>query len=408
MLATSSDLQNEMQNILSRELELNGIRFDQNAWLSSNIILNELSEVVAREAHEGITSSLGVLFVEVSSELLGVNYVLVPSEQIDTARKFANGIDCFLIYEKEIFFGLVFFRDPILNELRFVRAFPPSGGLFVQRSPTGIVKFFQGNKIIILENRIWFSKPLIKESAWKISRCIFEINYTVLNRIIEFAFHLLSPMPQVGATLVWWLDEIHIDKKESQATGLDLSDFNFSILDEDRVSTFCHFLSQVDGATFIDSTGKFIKTGVHLKNSNKSRAIIPELKGTRHTSAQRFSFDFTSALVVTISSDGPVTIFSDGVNISKILIHPSYKTAYDLKKLFPQEQEAISNSSYELICSSCGKLLMVEQVNFTSKNIQMDVNCFVCNSFLKKVDCYSVETRPFKRLNKILEVENEK
>ena len=99
------------------------------------------------------------------------------------ARKFANGIDCFLLYEKEIFFGLVFFKESLANELLLVRAFPPSGGLFVQRGTTGIVKFFQGNSIILLENRNWFTKPLIKESAWKISRCMHEINLSILNII---------------------------------------------------------------------------------------------------------------------------------------------------------------------------------------------------------------------------------
>ncbi|MDD4973806.1 MAG: diadenylate cyclase [Bacteriovorax sp.] len=403
-LATSSDRQNEMQLLLAKELELNGIRFDLHKWLASNPTLYELSLIVASEAHEGIIPSEGVMFVEESSELFGVEYVLVHFEQISMARKFANGVDCFLLYEKEIFFGLVYFKEPLLNELLLVRAFPPSGGLFVQRGSTGIVKFFQGNSIIILENRNWFTKPLIKEAAWKISRCASEINHAVLNRILEFSFHLLSPIPQVGATIVWWLKEIPFVDSEIQTTGQDISEFNFSILDEARAVTFCHFLSQIDGATFLNPEGKFTRTGIHLKNSNKSRGLIPELKGTRHTSAQRFSYDFSDTLVITVSSDGPVTIFSDGVNIANLRIHPSYKAAHDLKKMLPEKQEDITSSSYEVICQHCGKRLIVEQVNVVDWNKDTNLNCLVCQSLLRSANCFTIECRPFKRFDDKSEV----
>lgn len=397
-LATSSDRQNEMQVLLAKELELNGIRFDLHSWLSSSSILIELSLIIASEAHEGITPSVGAMFVEVASEIFGVDYVLVPTEQIHMARKFANGVDSFLLYEKEIFFGLVYFREPLLNELLLVRAFPPSGGLFVQRGTGGTVKFFQGNSIILLENRNWYTKPLIKEAAWKISRCVSEINHTVLNRILEFAFHLLSPIPQVGATIVWWLDDLPKENPELQMTGQDIFEFKFSILDESKSVSYCHFLSQIDGASFLDRNGTFTKTGIHLKNSTKSRSLIPELKGTRHTSAQRFSYDFEDALIITVSSDGPVTIFSDGVNIAKLAIHPSHKAAHDLKKMLPDMQEDITSLSYEVNCQNCGKRLMIEQVNVVDWNKETDVNCVVCQSLLRTLDCFTVECRPFKRL----------
>ena len=123
ILATNSEHQNEMQRLLAKELELNGIRFDLHNWLSSKLVLSELATVISCEAHEGIVSSLGVIFVESSSELFGVDYVLMPLEEISMARKFANGSDCFLLYEKDIFFGLVYFREPLRNELLLVRAF---------------------------------------------------------------------------------------------------------------------------------------------------------------------------------------------------------------------------------------------------------------------------------------------
>jgi DNA integrity scanning protein DisA with diadenylate cyclase activity len=394
-----------MQRLLARELELNGIKIENNhKWLSSKTILNELSIVIASEAHEGLIPSVGVLFVEVAAELYGVDYVLVSVEHIEMARKFANGIDCFLIYEKDIFFGLVYFKEPISNELLLVRAFPPSGGLFVQRGAGGIIKFFQGNNIILLENRNWYRKPLIKEAAWKISRCVSEINHNVLNTVLEFAFHLLSPIPKVGATIVWWLNEIPKDNVELLTTGIEMNDFRFSLLDEKKANSFCHFFSLIDGATYVNSGGDILRTGIHLKNSNKSRTIIPELKGTRHTSAKRFSYDFTNTLVITISSDGPVTIFSDGVNIAGLSIHPSYKSAHDLRKILPEKQLDITSSTYELICHYCGKNLVVEQVNVFEWDKDLILNCPICQGILKTENCFTLECRPFKHLGKTNEV----
>lgn len=395
VLATSTGQTDQMHALLAKELELNGIRFDLHRWLTSNLILNELSHIINGVAHEGVVPTSGVMFVESTSELFGADFVLIHFNQIEMARKFANGVHCFLLYEKEIFFGLVYFRDPLQNELSLVRAFPPSGGMFVQRGVNGAVKFFQGYNIIILENRNWFTKPLIKEAAWKTSRCVFEIDQVILNRILEFSFHLLSPMSQVGATIVWWLTNIPHEDFEKQGSGVDISEFNFSIADEKKSDTFCHFFSQIDGATFLDIEGKIIHTGIHLKNSNKSRALIPELKGTRHTSAQRFSYDYDNSLVVTVSSDGPVTIFSDGVNIVNLKIHPSHKTAHDLRKKFPEKE--VASFSYEVICHHCKKRLMLEQVNVLGLNKDIEVNCSICHSVFRTVNCFTIECRPFKR-----------
>jgi hypothetical protein len=398
MLATSTERQNKMHLLIAKELEINGLRFEHFKWLYSYSVLLELSNIITSEAHEGIVSSTGAIFVEQASDLFGVNYILIPTEKINMARKLANGIDCFIIYEKEIFFGLVYFKLPILNELLFIRAFPPSGGLFVQRNTDGIIKFFQGNNIILLENRRWFTKPLMKEAAWKISQCISEIDFTILNRILDFSFHQLSPMPQVGATIIWWLIDPPNTAFEIQISEQNISELDFSIMDETKSHSYCSLLSQIDGATFIDQHGDLTNIGVHLKNSAKSRELIPELKGTRHTSAQRFSYDYSEALVITISSDGPVTIFSDGVNIAELSIHSSHKSAHELKKRYPNKKEQIVGSSREMTCPNCDKLLMLELVEIKDWNKSINVSCSICHNFFITLDCFTVECRPYKRL----------
>ena len=133
------------------------------------------------------------------------NLVQPQYHELALARRLANGIDSFLIYEKETFRGLAFYSEPQTTELQLVRNFPSSGGLIVQRNASGVTKFYQSHGITLHESRNWFTKPLVKEASWKISQCVSGMDRLVLERILEFAFHLLSPASHLGSTLVWFL-----------------------------------------------------------------------------------------------------------------------------------------------------------------------------------------------------------
>jgi DNA integrity scanning protein DisA with diadenylate cyclase activity len=386
-----------MQALITRELELNGVQLDKYPWLSSESVTHELSMASIPEIHEGRIAPFGVIFAEDATELAGVNLLALRPEDIGFARRLANGMDCFLLYKKDIFFGLARFTVPLMTELQLVRSFPPSGGMVVQRGKSGKVKFFQGDSVILHENRVWFTKPHVKKAAWKVAQCVSGIDQAVLNRILELTFHLLSPDSRVGATLVWCLSDAAHASSAGVAEGQDLTRFDLSIMDEGHAGTICHMLSQVDGATFLSPVGKLIRTGVHLKYSAASREFIPELRGTRHTSAQRFSFDVDSALVITVSEDGPVTIFSDGASIANLHISSSYKEARILKASAPEMREDISSQSFEASCSRCGKKSMLEQVSILGQTGELQVCCPVCQAPLHSACCLSLEARPFKR-----------
>jgi len=54
------------------------------------------------------------------------------------------------------------------------------------------------------------------------------------------------------------------------------------------------------------------------KYSEASKRLIEARAGTRHTSAQRFSYDFAKGIIFVVSSDGPVTVFSDGMSVTDL------------------------------------------------------------------------------------------
>jgi len=401
-MTSNSELIPEMQTLIAQELELNGVNLNKNIWLSSESVLQEISLILASPAHEGRVPSSGVMFVEDVTELTGAERIALPAKDIELTRMLANGIDYFLLYERDRFFGLAYFKEPLATELQLVRNFPASGGMLVQRGPTGSTKFFQGDSITLHENRVWRIKSHVKEAAWKVSQCLSSVDRHVLNRILELSFHLLSPTSRVGATLVWCMRPPMEDILEGLSVGHELASLHLSILNEAHSTAICHLLSGVDGATFLDPLGNLISTGVHLKYSDQSRDFVPEFKGTRHTSAKRFSFDKENALVVTISEDGPVTVFSNGASIANLSIHSSYKEAKKLKAKAPEKREDITSSSYETICKHCGKTSMLEQINVEGFEEDWNVNCPVCQAHLHHSFCFSLECRPFRRLAEVV------
>jgi len=77
-----------------------------------------------------------------------------------------------------------------------------------------------------------------------------------------------------------------------------------------------HLLTYTDGAVILDA-----QTSDRCGSATKilwKQASIEARAGTRHTSAQRFSYDFAKGIIFVVSSDGPVTVFSDGMSVTDL------------------------------------------------------------------------------------------
>jgi len=391
-------LQQEMKELISRELMLHGIHLDETSWLSSEAVLNELTHVLTPEPHEGKTPAFGVIFTDSVHSLKAVRKLAVEPAQVELARKLADGVNSFLLYEKAVPSGLVFFPEPITTEIQLVRTVPQTGGMVVQRSSKGITKFVRNQGIVSHYNRNWFSKPHIQKAASRIIHCIPDINRQVLNGILEFSFHLLSPASRMGAILVWHLNSAQMNDYSSSFSGPSIQKMNLSILNEQDAKSICHLLSQVDGATILSPDGTFLQTGVQLKPSLDAVKLIPEYKGTRHSSALRFSYDRPNVLIFTVSEDGPVTIFSDGNRIADLKTQSAEQETQLLMSLVPEEKENITSRSLEITCERCGKQSLIEEIMTRSYESPQTATCAVCGNLLYSSRCFKLHCSPFKRI----------
>lgn len=140
---------------------------------------------------------------------------------------------------------------------------------------------------------------------------------------------------------------------------------------------------QVDGATIISPEGLFQGTGAQLQPSTKSKQTVSEYKGTRHTSARRFSYDFDGSIVVVVSGDAKVSIFSDGASIADLRTVPTRHAA----ELLRQNDEATPDSvrSFRQLCAGCGKLCVIQGNKLSDEGRTHSIQCPVCNRTLLSI-----------------------
>jgi DNA integrity scanning protein DisA with diadenylate cyclase activity len=73
-----------------------------------------------------------------------------------------------------------------------------------------------------------------------------------------------------------------------------------------------HILGQLDGAAVFDESGTLRQLGVRLVPSAAAEAGVEPYRGTRHTSALRYSYDDPSSTLIVVSEDGPVSVLRAG------------------------------------------------------------------------------------------------
>ena len=55
-----------------------------------------------------------------------------------------------------------------------------------------------------------------------------------------------------------------------------------------------------------------------MSYTDRARDALEVTGGTRHTSARCYSYDEPRTLVITVSEDGPVTVFSHGAKLVEL------------------------------------------------------------------------------------------
>jgi len=83
----------------------------------------------------------------------------------------------------------------------------------------------------------------------------------------------------------------------------------------------------------VGRNGQLLAVNVILRPTRASEEAVNAIKGTRHTSAARHTYDCPDVLAFVVSTDGPVTVFSDGRRIADLKRDARPKTPAVIEEL---------------------------------------------------------------------------
>lgn len=231
----------------------------------------------------------------------------LESQPLDWARRFADGRSSWLVRRPEGQSSWVVFDRPAGSERDLsvlVRAF---GAPVVQRWESGVVRVADRGGVWRWERFDWHHEPDIGSWIDLVSASGDLTEPHVLRALLDFAVHDLGA-EGIGAILVVRPDDDAGPAIEARLPVPPPLDVTRAM----SLAPLRHALAQVDGATVFDPSGVLRQLGVRLVPSPNAESVVEGLRGMRHTSSRRYSFDDSNATVVVVSEDGPVTVLRKG------------------------------------------------------------------------------------------------
>ena len=229
-----------------------------------------------------------------------------------------------------------------------------TGAYIIQRTTEGTVRVFTGETLVTWDGVRWVSKPPAGRFKASIQQLVPQANAGVLGGILEFCAHWLSPA-YVGATLVWYLTEPLTHDPRLLDLSIAQRAPRLQLTQRAQYPALLSVLQQLDGAMVVDPDGAVAHLQGMLRPSDLARQVVPPLRGTRHTSARRFSFDEPRSLVFVVSEDGPVSVFSDGARTALVRTDQSWT-----RPPGSIEQRISGHTTRDVACGTCRKQLIVD------------------------------------------------
>ncbi|MDY7106614.1 MAG: diadenylate cyclase [Actinomycetota bacterium] len=304
-------------------------------------------------------------------------------------RRLADGRASFVAVAPDGPSHVLQFRHRVDTEARLVDLQETTGAVVIARGDDHFVRVVTDDGVVEFDGVRWTFKPLAVRHLAAIRRLVPGADVNVLDQLLDLCVHWLSA-ERVGATLVWYLADVD----PSEATQVDLSRaFVAPVLDvgdSTHVSALVSVLGQVDRAALVRPDGQVSHIGASLHNSARSAELVPAFRGTRHTSARRFSYDEPECLVFVVSEDGPLTVFGDGARMAAIAADDC-RTGERIDA--PPAHHTDPHSEIVIDCRRCHRPLLVDVVRFDRWTGGPDTApCPVCGNRIE-ADVYRMAIR---------------
>ena len=182
----------------------------------------------------------------------------------------------------------------------------------VQRHPAGAVRVVGRFGVLRWQGLTWHHEPPVGSWINTVTASPDHGDPEVLEALLEFAVHDLGSRG-IGSLLIY---RAHAEPGPPVEERLPTPP-GLRIRKASHLAPLRHALAQVDGAAIFDAEGVLRRLGVRLVPSNAAEETIEALRGTRHTSGRRYSFDDPLATVIAVSEDGPVSVLRNGAVLGR-------------------------------------------------------------------------------------------
>lgn len=297
---------------LRLELDDEGIALPHDPALQA-VLLTELDYARRPHAHEGVAPRFGALVSAVSwpqDAVDGAARIDLGDVPLKVARRLADGRAAFLVRTLDGGDRIVCFEHSHEYEATAVTLAAATGAVVLQRLARGWVRLCGADGVATWDGIDWSSKPLAAAVTASVAVQLPAVDKGVLGALLEFCVHWLGA-GRIGTTLVWRPDG---DPAQLEHLGL-LASVTIPELDLTCRSDFSPLLSalsQYDRAALVDGRGRVRTIGVQLRSSDRTRRTVGPHRGTRHTSALRFTHDEPDAVVFVVSSNGSLSVCWNG------------------------------------------------------------------------------------------------
>ncbi len=277
-------------------------------------LLEELDYALRPLVHERRVPSYGSIVepttkppVWAEAAGVGVDRRHIEDLRDATVRRFADGIVSWTVRKGPGINDLVVFDRSVGSERDLTLVAKASGAAIVQRHPAGRIRAIGSFGVLRRDDIDWHLEPPL-ERWLDHDRCaIGSLDRNLLDRLVRFAVHDVGAR-RVGATFVITPDGSLLPSTELRFGRPPA----FNIDEPSDLAPLYHILGQLDGAAVFDETGTLRQLGVRLVPSAAAEAQVEAFRGTRHTSALRYSYDAPDATIIIVSEDGPVSVVRAG------------------------------------------------------------------------------------------------
>jgi hypothetical protein len=282
-----------------------------------DVLLEELDYARHPPTHEGVAPRFGAVVTTADRfplEHLPRSARVEPiTTDLTVARKLADGRASFIARSADGSAHLVCLDRIVEDEAAAIDAATKADVFLLQRRPSGWVRVCSPDGVITWDGTRWAKKPPAARLVGVVQHAVPEGDVSVILGLLELGLHWLSA-GRVGALLVWAPAR---DPRTLDRLGMGAAFVvpPMLVTHPEHLPALLSVLAQSDRAALVGPDGCIDTLGVALRPSRDSIGAVEPFGGTRHTSAQRYSYDHPDCVVIVVSAAGPMTVFRNGAPI---------------------------------------------------------------------------------------------